>query len=55
MTAVAASLMQATLTAPSRAANEQLGTSVALAKSTAVVGAPAEDSLSGAAYVFVNV
>jgi hypothetical protein len=46
---------QAKLTAADGAANDQFGYSVAIAKSTAVVGAISTTGLTGAAYVFANV
>ncbi len=45
---------QAKLTAADGAANDQLGWSVAISKSTAVVGAPGKNVNAGAAYVFVR-
>jgi hypothetical protein len=45
---------QARLTAGDAAANDELGTSVALSGNTAVVGAPGKNIASGAAYVFVR-
>src|SRR5207237_826082 len=45
---------QARLTASGAAANDELGTSVALGGNTAVVGAPGKNIASGAAYVFVR-
>ena len=46
---------QAKLTASDAAANDQFGSSVAISGSTAVVGAPNNNSATGAAYVYVNV
>jgi uncharacterized protein (DUF2345 family) len=46
---------QIKLTASDGAAGDTFGSSVASAKSTAVVGAPGNNSATGAAYVFVNV
>ena len=45
---------QAKLTAPNGGPGDNFGISVAIAKSTAVVGAPGNQG-TGAAYVFVNV
>jgi hypothetical protein len=45
---------QARLTAGDAAANDELGTSVALSGNTAVVGAPGKNTAGGAAYVFVR-
>ena len=45
---------QAELTAADGAANDYFGTSVAIARSTVVVGAPSKNSSTGAAYVFVR-
>ena len=45
---------QVRLAAGDAAANDELGTAVALRGSTALVGAPGKDSGSGAAYVFVQ-
>ena len=45
---------QARLTAGDAAANDELGTSLALSGNTAVVGAPGKNIASGAAYVFVR-
>jgi hypothetical protein len=45
---------QARLTAGDAAANDELGTSVALGGNTALVGAPGKNLASGAAYVFVR-
>jgi hypothetical protein len=45
---------QAELTASDSADGDSFGSSVALAKSTSVVGAPDKDSFTGAAYVFTN-
>jgi hypothetical protein len=44
---------RAKLTAPDPAANDSFGYSVAIYGSTAVIGAPGENSNTGAAYVFV--
>jgi nucleoside-specific outer membrane channel protein Tsx len=48
------SLEKAKLTASDGAAGDQFGASVAISNSTAVVGAWAKDSSTGAAYVFVR-
>ena len=45
---------QAELTASNRAANDLFGWSVAVSGSTAVIGAPYANSLTGAAYVFTR-
>ena len=45
---------QGELTASDGAANDQLGWSVAVSNSTAVVGAPGKDAGMGAAYVFMR-
>ena len=45
---------RAKLTAPDPAANDSFGYSVAIYGSTAVIGAPGENSNTGAAYVFVH-
>jgi hypothetical protein len=45
---------QAKLTATDGAPSDKFGTSVAIAKSTAVVGAPGNNSNTGAAYVFAR-
>src|SRR2546426_794868 len=46
---------QARLPTAGGAANDPFGGSVAIAGSTAVMGAPGDNSSTGAAYVFVNV
>jgi hypothetical protein len=46
---------QATLTASDGASRDFFGGSVAISRSTAVVGADGNNSATGAAYVYVNV
>jgi hypothetical protein len=47
-------LQRAKLTAPDPAANDSFGYSAAISGSTAVIGAPGDNSNTGAAYVFVH-